>query len=69
MRGKKINNSKKASGTSMSQIARKDLVRLLFPLKKRDLKTKVLFMLRSNDRNMNSYDGTNRISDYFIMSV
>lgn len=48
----------------MSQIARKDL---LFPQRMRDLKTKVLFILRSKERNMKSYDKTNWTSDYFIM--
>lgn len=51
----------------MSQIARKDLVHFLFPRRKRDLKTKVSFMLRSKEKNMNSYDRTNWTSDYFIM--
>lgn len=53
----------------MSQIARKDHVHLLFPRRKWDLETKVLFMLRSKEKNMNSYDRTNWISDYFIMFV
>ena len=49
----------------MSQIARTDLVFLLFQQRERELKTKVLFMLRNKDRDMKSYDRTNWTSDFF----
>lgn len=40
VRKKELNNLKKALGVSVSQKARKDLVHLLFPQRKWDLKNK-----------------------------
>lgn len=64
----------KARGFGMSQIANKEkknrnFVRLLFPQRKGGLKTKVPFMMRHEERNMNSYDRTNWTSDCFITLI